>query len=61
MSHTLDEGSEVLYEAKDCSLFTHTFSHNDYDLSRRGNTTFYVYVYNFETPFWLVVSRTVCR
>ena len=47
---------ETIFEGKDCSYFSKKFSFKDYGFDPASNSTFYVNVYNFEAPFWIVVS-----
>ncbi|KAL4231921.1 hypothetical protein ACF0H5_009497 [Mactra antiquata] len=39
-----------------CSSFRSKFEHKDYNFGPDHNFTFFVYVYNFTTPFWLQIS-----
>ncbi len=39
-----------------CRPFKAKFSHKEYSFGKDTNTTFYVYVYGFRTPFWLQIS-----
>ena len=41
-----------------CTYFRSKFEHKDFNFGPDENVTFYVYVYNFTTPFWLQV-RTI--
>ena len=56
-SHALKDGNRenfVLLE-KNCSNFTYRFSKDDYTFGDEG-TTFYVYVYDFQSPLWIIIS-----
>ncbi|XP_021361114.1 attractin-like isoform X3 [Mizuhopecten yessoensis] len=49
--------SEVIFvESYSCNYFRDKFEHQDYSFGSSENTTFLVYVYNFQTPFWLQIS-----
>jgi attractin len=51
------EGQEtVLYSEVNCSVFKERFSKDQYVFGDSENTTFYVYVYEFEPPLWIVIS-----
>lgn len=39
-----------------CNYFRAKFEHRDYSFGPSENTTFLVYVYGFQTPFWLQIS-----
>ncbi len=46
----------ILLSNHECGHFKAKFSHKDHDFGIDDNTTFYVYVYDFKTPFWLQVN-----
>ena len=46
----------VIHEAKPCTYFRTKFEHGDFSFGDKENTTFLVYVYGFQTPFWLQIS-----
>lgn len=39
-----------------CTYFRSKFEHKDYNFGPDDNVTFFVYVYDFKTPFWLQIS-----
>lgn len=39
-----------------CTYFRTKFEYKDFNFGKDENVTFYVYVYNFTTPFWLQIS-----
>ena len=52
-----DNEEEVfLHVNKPCTIFEEKFSHNEYTFGGDSNTTFYVYVFDFTTPFIVEVS-----
>jgi len=57
--HALKEGAKkedfVLTE-KNCSMFKNRFSKGEYTFGSEENTTFYVYVYDFQPPLWIIIS-----
>lgn len=46
----------VLHAQVNCSSFKERFSKDQYVFGSEENTTFYVYVYDFEPPLWIVIS-----
>ncbi|CAH1259216.1 ATRNL1 [Branchiostoma lanceolatum] len=60
MNITIASASEaagkVLVSATDFTFYKSVYSHVDYSFGTSQNTTFYVIVYNFTTPFWLQVT-----
>ena len=46
---------KVILEARLCKFFKMKLYHKDYLFGRDTNTTFYVSLYDFKTPFWLQV------
>jgi len=46
----------VIFKEQNCTFFKHRFAKDEYNLGAEENTTFYVYVYDFETPLEIVVS-----
>ena len=55
--HDQKESKETeLYTNLNCSMFKETFSKDQYVFGDSENTTFYVYVYDFEPPLWIVIS-----
>lgn len=51
----------VIHEAYPCTYFRTKFEHGDFSFGDKENTTFLVYVYGFQTPFWLQVSLNLLR
>jgi hypothetical protein len=47
---------EVLHSDINCTQFKERFSKDDYVFGENENTTFYVYVYEFEPPLWIIIS-----
>ena len=47
---------EVLHSGINCTTFKQRFSKDDYIFGESENTTFYVYVYDFEPPLWIIIS-----
>ena len=47
---------EVLSSEVNCSHFKERFSKDEYSFGDKANTTFYVYVYDFEPPLWIIIS-----
>eukprot|EP00094_Tigriopus_californicus_P013495 TCALIF_13053-PA protein Name:"Similar to tag-53 Putative protein tag-53 (Caenorhabditis elegans)" AED:0.08 eAED:0.08 QI:208/1/1/1/0.92/1/14/654/1185 len=47
---------EQLYTDVNCSTFKERFAKEDFSFGDASNTTFYVYVYDFEPPLWIVIS-----
>lgn len=39
-----------------CTYFRSKFEHKEYSFGPDDNVTFFVYVYDFKTPFWLQIS-----
>jgi hypothetical protein len=37
-------------------LFASFFSQGDYVFGSEDNTTFFVYVYDFQSPLWIIIS-----
>ncbi|CAH1784738.1 unnamed protein product, partial [Owenia fusiformis] len=50
------ENHSLIYKTFKCRYFKMKFSHRDYEFGQAKNLTFYVYVYNFTTPFWLQIA-----
>jgi len=40
-----------------CTEYSMMFSHKDFEFGSDHNTTFYVYLFNFRTPFLLQVNN----
>lgn len=51
-----DTAEEFLFLNHSCRSFTSKFSYKEFNFGPEHNTTFYVYVYNFQTPFTLQVE-----
>ena len=52
-----DGKEESIYLDQNCSsLFKERFSKDDFVFGDSENTTFYVYVYDFEPPLWIIIS-----
>ena len=41
---------------KNCTVFKHRFSKSEYTFGSEDNTTFLVYVYDFQPPLWIIIS-----
>merc|ERR1719189_1418538 len=41
---------------QNCSMFKSRFSKDDYIFGEHSNTTFYIHVYEFEPPLWIIIS-----
>jgi len=41
---------------QNCSLFKSRFSKDEFDFGEDANTTFYIHVYDFEPPLWIIIS-----
>jgi len=57
--HSSKEGSrkeDLVLTEKNCSMFKFRFSKGDYTFGNEENTTFYVYVYDFQPPLWIIIS-----
>ncbi len=37
-------------------MFKHRFSKDDFVFGLEENTTFFVYVYDFDAPLWIIIS-----
>lgn len=49
----------IIVQKHSCNYFRAKFDHGEYSFGPQENTTFLVYVYGFQTPFWLqVCTRT---
>ena len=46
----------VITNSHECDYFRTKFEHKDYAFGGDSNSTFFVYVHAFKTPFWLQVS-----
>ena len=42
-----------------CTYFRAKFEHKEFNFGPDENVTFLVYVYGFDTPFWLQVSSNI--
>ena len=53
-----DGKEEMLYSDLNCSVFKERFAKDDFVFGENENltTTFYVYVYDFEPPLWIIIS-----
>ncbi|GAB1604315.1 attractin-like protein 1 isoform X2 [Argonauta hians] len=58
---TSEPAGKVLDSNVPCYNYKMKFSHKQYTFGASDNTTFYVYVYNFETPFSLQITFTQQR
>ena len=47
---------QVITNSHECDYFRTKFEHKDYAFGGDSNSTFFVYVHAFKTPFWLQVS-----
>jgi len=47
---------ETIIQEFNCSIFKFRFSKGDYTFGNEENTTFYVYVYDFQSPLWIIIS-----
>ena len=47
---------QVITSSHECDYFRTKFEHKDYAFGDDSNSTFFVYVHAFKTPFWLQVS-----
>ena len=47
---------ETLSSGVNCSVHKQRFSKDQYAFGESANTTFYVYVYDFDAPLWIVIS-----
>ena len=56
--HASKEGKkeDIVLSEKNCSNFKYRFSKGDYTFGNEENTTFYVYVYDFQPPLWIIIS-----
>merc|ERR550519_288165 len=57
--HASKEGKkeeDLVLTEKNCSSFKFRFSKGDYTFGNEENTTFYVYVYDFQPPLWIIIS-----
>ena len=56
--HASKEGKkeDMVLSEKNCSNFKYRFSKGDYTFGNEENTTFYVYVYDFQPPLWIIIS-----
>merc|ERR1719323_1980181 len=56
--HASKEGKkeDIVLSEKNCTTFKQRFSKDDYIFGESENTTFYVYVYDFEPPLWIIIS-----
>merc|ERR1719189_2859430 len=41
---------------QNCSLFKSRFSKDEFIFGEDANTTFYIHVYDFEPPLWIIIS-----
>lgn len=46
----------IIVQKHSCNYFRAKFDHGEYSFGPQENTTFLVYVYGFQTPFWLQIS-----
>ncbi|XP_069140084.1 attractin-like protein 1 isoform X2 [Argopecten irradians] len=53
---TKSKNEVIFVESFSCNYYRDKFEHQDYSFGSSENTTFLVYVYNFQTPFWLQIS-----
>ena len=44
-----------------CGIFKRKFNHKKYKFGKKYNSTIYVYVYDFKTPFMVLVSLFCSR
>merc|ERR1719392_13833 len=59
--HASKDGKEgkkedLVLTEKNCTVFKHRFSKSEYTFGNEENTTFYVYVYDFQPPLWIIIS-----
>ncbi|XP_076460551.1 attractin-like protein 1 isoform X2 [Babylonia areolata] len=47
---------QVITSSHECDYYRTKFEHKTYDFGGDSNSTFFVYVYHFKTPFWLQIS-----
>ena len=47
---------KLLVSNHKCNYYKAKFSHKIYFFGGQENTTFFVYIYDFQTPFWLQIS-----
>ena len=41
---------------QNCTQFKDRFSKDEYVFGEEDNTTFYIHVYDFEPPLWIIIS-----
>ncbi|XP_025093871.1 attractin-like isoform X2 [Pomacea canaliculata] len=51
-----EPGEKMITESQECGYFRTKFDHKNHAFGGEMNTTFFVYVYSFRTPFWLQIS-----
>jgi len=47
---------DVIITEKNCSQFKYRFPKSEYTFGNEENTTFYVYLYDFTPPLWIIIS-----
>jgi hypothetical protein len=52
----LDQREKHLVVEQNCTQFKTRFSKDEFIFGVHENTTFYVHVYDFEPPLWIIIS-----
>lgn len=53
---TATKPEQILIYNQSCENVKRRFSHSDYSFGSDENTTFFVYVYDFQTPMWIQIA-----
>ena len=51
-----NEAEKTIRDEMECTYYMDLFKHDDYGFGKNYNTTFYIYVFNFTTPFKIQVG-----
>lgn len=52
----LDQVEKHMVVEQNCSQFKNRFSKDEFVFGEDANTTFYIHVYDFEPPLWIIIS-----
>ena len=50
------KGKQIMLE-QNCTQFKDQFSKDEFVFFEDNNTTFYIHIYDFEPPLWIIISQ----